>query len=176
MFSTGSCKCISPIQSDHWKWSLDPTLVWKLSSRRISDTLPPWGWRCKAFTDSRFSRNIIGVAGLITWASINISHLRFMRALSMQNIPRSTLPYVAPLQPFLAYYGLFMNILVTLTQGFTVFIDWNTSDFFTAYISVIVFVVLLVGHKLISRSSTVKACAIDLGRGRLEDFSSWVLP
>lgn len=116
--------------------------------------------------------NIIGVAGLITWASINISHLRFMRALSMQNIPRSTLPYVAPLQPFLAYYGLFMNILVTLTQGFTVFIDWNTSDFFTAYISVIVFVVLLVGHKVISRSSTVKACAIDLGRGRLEDFSS----
>ncbi|KAJ9149288.1 Arginine permease [Pleurostoma richardsiae] len=113
--------------------------------------------------------NIIGVAGLITWASINLSHMRFMQALRAQGIRRAALPYLAPLQPWLAYYGLFFNVLVTLTQGFTVFIDWNTTDFFVAYISLILFVVLYIGHKLVYRDPLVKPAKADLDRGRLQD-------
>lgn len=109
--------------------------------------------------------NITAVAGVITWSTINLSHIKFMRSMAAQNMPRSALPYIAPLQPYLAYYGLFFNVLITLTQGFTVFIDWDVADFFTDYISLILFVVLYVAHKLISRSGIVRAKQADLVRG-----------
>lgn len=109
--------------------------------------------------------NITAVAGLITWSCINLSHVMFMRAMTAQNIPRSTLPYIAPLQPYLAYYGLIFNVLITLTQGFTVFIVWDVTDFFINYISLLLFIVLYIGHKLIFRSGVVNPKQADLVRG-----------
>ncbi|KAJ0153027.1 Arginine permease [Colletotrichum tanaceti] len=111
--------------------------------------------------------NVTAVAGFISWSCINICHLRFMAALRAQNIPRATLPYTAPLQPYLSWYGLFFNVLIILTNGFAVFIEWSTSDFFTAYVSVILFVVLLVGHKLFNRSWPLKAIDADVTSGTL---------
>ncbi|KAL1835978.1 hypothetical protein VTJ49DRAFT_5744 [Mycothermus thermophilus] len=112
--------------------------------------------------------NISGVAGLTTWASTCLSHLGFQRALRAQGVPRSSLPYVAPLQPWAAIYGLFFNVLVMLTQGFTVFIDWNVSDFFAAYISLILFAVLWAGHKIWYRQPFVGPAEADLVRGRYD--------
>ncbi|KAK1967880.1 amino acid permease [Colletotrichum sublineola] len=115
--------------------------------------------------------NVTAVAGFISWSCINVCHIRFMAALKAQNIPRSTLPYTAPLQPYLSWYGLFFNVLIILTNGFAVFIDWDTSRFFTAYISVILFVVLLVGHKLFNRSMPIKAIDADVTTGTLRATS-----
>jgi amino acid transporter len=112
--------------------------------------------------------NISGVAGMTTWASTCWSHMAFMRALKAQGIPRSELPYVSRFQPYTAIYGLFFNVLVMLTQGFTVFIDWDTSDFFAAYISLILFVVLWAGHKLWYRQPMVDPAKADLVRGRYD--------
>ncbi|KAB5577576.1 arginine permease [Coniochaeta sp. 2T2.1] len=109
--------------------------------------------------------NITAVAGLITWSNISLCHIMFMRAMAAQNIPRSTLPYLAPLQPYLAYYGLIFNVLITLTQGFTVFIEWDVTDFFINYISLLLFAVLYVGHKLVFRSGIVDPKEADLARG-----------
>lgn len=109
--------------------------------------------------------NLTAVAGFIAWALINVCHIRFMRALKAQGIPRENLPYTAPLQPYLSYYGLFFNVLILLTQGFTVFIEWSTSDFFAAYISVILYVVLYVGHKLWYRTKVVPLAEVDLASG-----------
>ncbi|WYZ39765.1 hypothetical protein EsH8_IV_000106 [Colletotrichum jinshuiense] len=111
--------------------------------------------------------NVTAVAGFISWSCINICHLRFMAALKAQNISRNILPYTAPLQPYLSWYGLFFNVLIILTNGFTVFIEWNTSDFFTAYVSVILFVVLLVGHKIFNRTMPLKAVDADVTTGSL---------
>lgn len=112
--------------------------------------------------------NITAVAGLITWASINLSHINFQRAMKVQGIPRHLLPYRAPLQPYLAWYGLFFNTLIVITQGFTAFMPWSTVDFFTAYISVILFVVLYVGYKVAFRPAFVKMNEADLNKGRLQ--------
>ncbi|KAL2160273.1 hypothetical protein VTH06DRAFT_1446 [Thermothelomyces fergusii] len=112
--------------------------------------------------------NITGVAGLTTWASTCLSHLAFMRALKAQGVPRSELPYVSRFQPYTAIYGLFFNVLITLTQGFTAFIRWNVSDFFAAYISLILFVVLWAGHKLWYREPSVSPAKADLVRGRFD--------
>jgi yeast amino acid transporter len=112
--------------------------------------------------------NIIGVAGLITWLCINLCHLRFMSALKAQNISRAGLPYVAPWQPWLAGYGAFFNLLIVITQGFVAFIPWDTTSFFVAYISLFLFVVMYVVHKLVFRTKLIPLAEVDLHRGRID--------
>ncbi|KAI6084572.1 amino acid permease/ SLC12A domain-containing protein [Hypoxylon rubiginosum] len=112
--------------------------------------------------------NITAIAGFITWACISVCHLRFMKALKARGISRRELPYTAPLQPYLTWFGLFFCILILLTNGFTVFMEWSTSDFFAAYVSLILFVVLFVGHKLIFRTKPVKVAEVDLDRDRVK--------
>jgi len=118
--------------------------------------------------------NISAVAGFIAWASISSSHICFMRALKAQGIDRSTLPYLAPWQPWFSWYGLFFCTLICVTQGFTAFMPWNVTQFFIAYISLILFVVLFVGHKIISRSKWVRAAEADVLSGTLDcDEQEW---
>ncbi|KAK2472351.1 hypothetical protein H9L39_16231 [Fusarium oxysporum f. sp. albedinis] len=109
--------------------------------------------------------SITSVAGFIAWAIISLCHIRFMKALSLQGISRSELPYVAPLQPYLSWYGLFFSVLIIITSGFQVFIEWDTSSFFTAYISLILFIVMFVGHKLIFRTKLVPLSEMDIISG-----------
>ncbi|KAJ5129065.1 Arginine permease CAN1 [Penicillium atrosanguineum] len=112
--------------------------------------------------------NLSSVAGFVTWSCINASHIAFMRALAARKVSRDTLPYKAILQPYLAWYGLFFNVLIALTQGFTAFIPtFNVTDFFFAYICPIVFAVLYIGHKLITRSKIVRSAEADVDTGRL---------
>ncbi|KAJ5522811.1 Arginine permease CAN1 [Penicillium frequentans] len=113
--------------------------------------------------------NISTVAGFILWASLNACHIAFMRALKARNISRDFLPYKAPFQPFLAYYGLLFNILILLTQGFTAWIpSFDVESFFVAYVSLILFAVLWIGHKLVFRDSFVSPLQADLDTGRAE--------
>jgi amino acid transporter len=118
--------------------------------------------------------NISAVAGFISWACINACHIAFIRALAVRNISRDTLPYKAMWQPFLSWYGLFFNILIILTQGFTAFIPWSTSGFFVAYISLILFVVMYLGHKIVFRTKFVSALEADIDTGCLDhDDTVW---
>ncbi|GAB0135272.1 hypothetical protein EsDP_00003616 [Epichloe bromicola] len=112
--------------------------------------------------------NITSVAGFVVWALICVCHLRFMKVLSARGIPRSSLPYIAPLQPYLSWFGLFFIVLILFTSGLKVFIQWSTSDFFASYVSILLFAVLYVGHKLFFRTKMVKIEDIDLSMGRLE--------
>ncbi|KAI1437973.1 arginine transporter [Xylaria sp. CBS 124048] len=111
--------------------------------------------------------NIASIAGFIGWTSIVICHLAFMRVLKARGISRDTLAFKAPLQPYLALYGLFFCVLILITNGFTVFIKWNTSNFFAAYISLILFLVLYIGHKIIFRTKIKSLAEIDIDRGRV---------
>ncbi|KAF2201303.1 histidine permease [Delitschia confertaspora ATCC 74209] len=111
--------------------------------------------------------NIIAVAGFIAWSCITMCHISFMRALKVRGISRDSLPYKSWGQPFLAWYGLFFCILIIITQGFTSFIPWNTTKFFISYISVILFAVLYLGHKIFTRSKFISPIAADIDTGRL---------
>jgi amino acid transporter len=110
--------------------------------------------------------NITSIAGFISWCCISICHLVFMRALKSRGMSRNLLAFKAPLQPWLTIYGLFFCVLILLTNGFAVFIQWNTSDFFAAYVSLILFVVLYFGHKVAFRTKFVALADIDLDRDR----------
>ncbi|KAJ6089534.1 hypothetical protein N7467_004750 [Penicillium canescens] len=112
---------------------------------------------------------IAGLAGFITWSSLNICHLAFMRALKARGISRDTLPYKATWQPFFSWYGLFFNVLIIITQGFTAFIpSFSVMDFFINYLSLILFAVLYFGHKIAFRPKFVKPIEANIDTGRYE--------
>ncbi|KAJ5915867.1 hypothetical protein N7454_011008 [Penicillium verhagenii] len=100
-----------------------------------------------------------------------------MRACAARGISRDDLPYKAIGQPYLAWYGLFFNVLIAITQGFTSFIPtFNVTDFFIAYICVIIFVVLYAGHKLWTRSPFINPAEADLDTGRIEFHKETEIP
>lgn len=111
--------------------------------------------------------NISGVAGFISWGCINLCQICFMRILKVRGIGRESLPYKGMFQPWLAYYGLFFNVLIIFTQGFTAFIPWDVSSFFVAYISLILFAVMYLGHKIIFKTKFVDPMEADIDTGRL---------
>ncbi|KAJ5703108.1 hypothetical protein N7488_010656 [Penicillium malachiteum] len=112
---------------------------------------------------------IAGLAGFLTWTSLIICHLGFMNALKARGIPRSSLPYKAPWQPYLSWYGVFFNVLIILTQSFTAFVpSFSVTDFFIDYLSLMLFALLYFGHKFIVRPSFVKPLEADIDTGRLE--------
>jgi amino acid transporter len=110
--------------------------------------------------------NVSSTSCFIIWVLINVCHIRFQKIMRVQGIPRSELPYQAPLQPYLSYYGAFFVALITITCGFTVFIEWTTTDFFSNYISLMLFFALYIGHKLICRTKNVALAEVDLSKGR----------
>ncbi|KAH8691116.1 putative arginine transporter [Talaromyces proteolyticus] len=119
--------------------------------------------------------NISSVAGFISWATLNGCHIAFMRALKARDISRDLLPYKAMWQPWFAWYGLFWNVFIIFTQGFTAWIpSFDVSSFFVAYISLILFAVLYIGHKLVFRTKFVRPIDADLDTGRVElENESW---
>jgi len=76
------------------------------------------------------------ISGLLVWLGILITYCRFYRGAKLQEIDRRALPYFAPCQPYLTYYGIFMIVVILFFSKFTVFIDgqWDTADFVTTYL------------------------------------------
>ena len=92
--------------------------------------------------------NITAVAGLIAWLFISLSHIRFMNILRSRSITRDTLPYKALFMPWFAYYAAIAVFIIIFIQGYESFFDFTASKFFTAYISIILFVVLWIGSQV----------------------------
>ena len=61
--------------------------------------------------------SLVTVFAVLNWISILISYISFRRALKAQGIPGDDLPFKAILQPYGAYYALFISILVVFFQG-----------------------------------------------------------
>ncbi|KAB8293047.1 hypothetical protein EYC80_007407 [Monilinia laxa] len=111
-------------------------------------------------------QNISSVAGFISWACICGCHIAFMNALKARGISRDRLPYKALWQPWFAWYGLGFTVLIILTQGFTAWIpEFDVQGFFVAYISLILFAVAYLGHKIIYKTKFVSSLEADLDTG-----------
>ncbi|GAA5956203.1 hypothetical protein JCM21900_006835 [Sporobolomyces salmonicolor] len=95
--------------------------------------------------------NMTSVCGLITWAGICLTAIRFNKGLKAQGIDRSMLPYRAPLQPYLSYYGLIFCCVILFFNGWEVFVKitkFDTSTFVTSYFPIWFFPVLMAFYLL----------------------------
>ncbi|KAJ3719684.1 amino acid permease [Lentinula raphanica] len=107
--------------------------------------------------------NMTSMAGLLTWFGINLTYIRFHKGLKVQGFDRSRLPYIAPLQPYAAWYALFMTMLFCVFSGFSVFLkgEWDTATFVTNYLPLAGFPLLYIGAKFVYRQPIVKARDMD---------------
>ncbi|PYH94659.1 putative arginine permease [Aspergillus ellipticus CBS 707.79] len=110
----------------------------------------------KAGTVFDYFSNMTAICGMISWAGILWTAVRWHQGLKVHGIDRSTLPYRAPFQPYLSYYGIFICIIVIIFGGFTAFIaSFDVSSFITTYFPVLLFVVLFFGYKIRNKGGII---------------------
>ena len=89
--------------------------------------------------------NISTVSGFIDWMFVSVTYIRFRKALKFHQMD-DKVTYRPPIQIFGAWACLFFFGLVTITNGYAVFFDFNGSDFVAAYITLPIVVFLYLAH------------------------------
>lgn len=113
--------------------------------------------------------NMTTIFGLLTWISILVTHIWFVRARRAQGIANEAMPYIAPLGIWGSYGALFMCCLIALTKNYDVFVgDWNKKypTFITGYLGIPIYLILILGHKLWTKSKGVRPHECDFYTGK----------
>lgn len=99
-----------------------------------------------ALTVFSWLSNIATIAGFTSWMFVSITYIKFRKVIDYHNL-NDRIPYRPKFQLAGAYLSAAFFSVLTFTNGYAVFINgnWNTSDFFSAYITLIIVVVLYVG-------------------------------
>lgn len=93
--------------------------------------------------------NLSTVSGFLAWVCVCISYLRWRKAMKFQGVD-DTRPYKTVWQPYTTWITLIFVAILALTNGFQVFVGgtFKGSDFVAAYITIPLFFILYVGHKI----------------------------
>ncbi|KAL7758398.1 hypothetical protein ACKLNR_012925 [Fusarium oxysporum f. sp. zingiberi] len=115
--------------------------------------------------------NLTTIFGLVTWISILITHIYWCRARQAQKVANEDLPYYAPLGVYGSYGALVVCILVTLTKNYDVFVGGDFDNekyktFITGYIGIPLYLILIFGHKITTKSRGYKPHEVDLYSGK----------
>lgn len=115
--------------------------------------------------------NLTTVFGLMTWISILVTHVYWCRARRAQNITNNSLPYAAPLGIWGTYAALFVCCLVALTKNYDVFVGGDFGKekfktFVTGYLGLPLYLILIFGHKFITKSRGIKPHEVDFFTGK----------
>jgi amino acid transporter len=85
--------------------------------------------------------NLTTIFGLLSWISLLVSHIFFVRARRAQGITNDQMAYTAPLGLIGSYVALFFCILIALTKNFPVFThdkktygNFDYKNFITGYL------------------------------------------
>ncbi|KAI8993134.1 amino acid permease/ SLC12A domain-containing protein [Pilobolus umbonatus] len=129
---------------------------------------------CLAFLTSLFGSGVVftwltrltSLAGLITWVSISITHIRFRQGYVFQGRSLTALPFVAPLFPFCDIFVIVIGLIIIFGQGYSSFIaPISGTTVVSTYIGLILAVVLYGGHRLWKRPAFVKNADMDFETG-----------
>ncbi|KAH6877202.1 amino acid permease/ SLC12A domain-containing protein [Thelonectria olida] len=113
--------------------------------------------------------SVVTVFAVLNWMAILISYLGFRRSIKAQGIPVKSLPNVGPLQPWGAYYALFLSLLVTVFNGYDAFIPHlKPADFVLKYIGTVIFIANFAWWKSVNKTEFYKRNFVDLFTGRRE--------
>ncbi|KAJ6138831.1 Amino acid/polyamine transporter I [Penicillium samsonianum] len=114
--------------------------------------------------------NLSSVSTLIVWSSIAATYVRFYQGLKYHGIPRSSLPFQSPFQPFLAYFAIVFSLTVAFFNGFDAFFPgrFSAKTFIPPYIDIPIFACLFLGYKFLKRTKFVKVEDMDFWSGKEE--------
>lgn len=113
--------------------------------------------------------NLTTIFGLLAWISILVTHISWCRARKAQGLRNNALPYVAPFGVYGSYFALFMCVIIALTKNYDVFVGGFSTKyktFITGYIGMPVYLILLVGHKIVTKSRAPAPQEVDLYTGK----------
>jgi len=119
--------------------------------------------------------NLVTIFGLLTWISILVTHIYFVRARRAQNMPDSSMPYTAPLGIWGSYGALAMCILIALTKNYNVFVHdrktygtFDYKNFITGYLGIPVYLIMIFGYKWWYKTKGVRPEEADFITGKEE--------
>ncbi|KAK7537145.1 dicarboxylic amino acid permease [Phyllosticta citribraziliensis] len=114
--------------------------------------------------------NLVTIFGLLTWISILVTHIYFIRARKAQGVDPASLAYVAPLGAAGSYVALFFCILIAITKNFSVFTggSFDYKNFITGYLGIPLYLILIFGAKWWSKTEGVRPETADLWSGKDE--------
>lgn len=120
--------------------------------------------------------SLVTIFGILTWISILISHIYFVRARRAQMIPDTALAYVSPFGITGSIIALVFACVITLLNGWPAFVhnpttgnfDWR--NFIVDYIPIPIYLLMIGGYKVIMRSEMVRPLDADLygGKARID--------
>ncbi|KAK6507750.1 hypothetical protein TWF481_006172 [Arthrobotrys musiformis] len=111
--------------------------------------------------------NLVTIFGLLTWISILVSHIYFVRARNAQGVDPKTLAYKAPFGVAGTYFALFFCILIALTKNFDVFVgEFKYKTFITGYLGIPLYLLMIFGFKFIKKTKGIKPEEADLWSGK----------
>lgn len=115
--------------------------------------------------------NLTTIFGILTWISLLVTHIYFVKARRAQNIAEESLPYKAPLGLWGTYIALFFCCLIALTKNFDVFVktdgvSFHYESFITGYLGIPLYLALLFGHMMWTKSRGIKAHEADFYSGK----------
>ncbi|KAK0479452.1 general amino acid permease AGP2 [Armillaria luteobubalina] len=102
--------------------------------------------------------SLTAVTQVINYAIVTFTYLRFYYALKAQGIPRSSLPFRGPLQPFCGYYAFALTLIMPFILGYSVFMpgNWDTTTFFFSYTIIGVLPILFIVWKVLHRTHLIR--------------------
>ncbi|KAM5448775.1 amino acid transporter [Microsporum audouinii] len=119
--------------------------------------------------------NLVTMFGLLSWISILVTHIYFIRARQAQNVPETSLSFKAPFGATGSYGALAFCCLIAITKSFNVFVhdpktygNFDYKNFITSYLGIPVYLILLFGYKFYTKTEGVKAAEADLWSGKDE--------
>ncbi|KAI8938622.1 hypothetical protein NX059_004494 [Plenodomus lindquistii] len=119
--------------------------------------------------------NLTTIFGLLSWISLLVSHIWFVRARRAQGITNDQLAYHAPFGLTGSYIALFFCCLIALTKNFSVFVhspktygNFDYKNFITGYLGIPVYLGCIFGYKFFMKSKMVQPHEADFYTGKDE--------
>jgi len=118
--------------------------------------------------------NLTTIFGLLSWISLLVSHIFFVRARRAQGITNDQMAYTAPFGLIGSYIALFFCCLIALTKNFNVFTksskygNFDYKNFITGYLGIPIYLICIFGYKFIMKSKMVKPHEADFYTGKDE--------
>ncbi|CAL1217918.1 unnamed protein product [Candida parapsilosis] len=91
--------------------------------------------------------NISTISGFLAWLALGFTYLRWRKAIAFHGLS-GRVPYKSKLLPYGAYYVIFMMSIITITNGYAVFFDFNGADFVAAYVTLPIVIGLYAAHRI----------------------------
>lgn len=119
--------------------------------------------------------NLVTIFGLLTWISILVTHIYFVKARKAQGVDESQMHYVAPFGVYGTYFALVFCIVIAIFKNFDVFVhvkgreggeNFDVRNFVTGYLGIPLYLIMIFGYKFFTKTSGWTPQQADLFTGK----------